>query len=171
MSISYLTTNNSFDLFSNSLTTNNLNASNFSATELSVGTLTLTNKETLNVSVYYNSGFGYVALQQNLTLTYLTIDKLVFIDVPKIEINNIPNNVDSLYIAENNTPSITWGFNFKYDTYYTSYYQDASNPLVNTVYYIDNATNSTIVLSKLDNTPFTTGLLIAYPTVLTAVKN
>ena len=178
MSISNLFYKNNYslicnDLSANSVATEIMEVTNFTADSLTVGTLNLENKQNILVNLYYNNGINNIILESGITLSYWTIDKIIFLEFPKITVSSMPSGLTDLFLSEQiiSSPSIAWGFNFKYDAWYSCFYQDASNPKVNATYYFDNASNTVIGINKQDGSSFSSGLLNIYPTVITLIKS
>lgn len=175
MSISYLTSPNSFEIYSKTITTENIKAAtmeiqNFDTPSLSVETLTLTNKQTLILSLWGLSGFGWIEIRPLIEVTYRVIDKLIFIEIPEFNAT-IPNGINQLALSEEifTNPTIAWPFLFKYDSINQtlgSVNGSADEILFTSLF---KATNTGIYINRGYYVPYNPGPFIFYPIVLTLI--
>lgn len=174
MSISYLTSPNDFSLYSKNLTvTDTLTAPNFTpgsidTTTISVETLTLTNKQTLNLGLWALTGFGWEEIPTLIDITYRIIDKLIFIEIPMFT-SSLPSGVNQLAISQEifTDAVINWGFGFRYQSLNPcmGLFNSGNDETIYLTLY--DSSNTAIYISR--DTPYSAGLFKFYPTVLTLI--
>lgn len=175
MSISYLTSPNDYNLHckslsaSDSLSTKNFSPDSIDTNTITVNSIALTNKKSLSLGLWGNTSFGWVEIVPPIiNITYRIVDKLIFIEFPVITAS-LPSGINQLAISDEvfSSPSIAWGFLFKYDTnniVLGSVNSGADEFLLASLL---NSLNTAIFLNR--TSPFSAGVFNLYPTVITLI--